>query len=109
MKRKILTVIFFVFSCLSYSQNNQIDSLIKLLDRPDDSLKVINLIDIYQAYQNGDILTGKKYLDQAKKIAEKIDMNVLKVSVNLNYGIIQQLNIIIRQKSFVFKTRAMWQ
>ncbi len=85
MKRVFLFLLL-LFPGILFSQTTEIDSLKLLLNRQDDSVKVHILIDIYENYEQGKILLGKEYLDQASKIAGKLDNELLKATVLLNLG-----------------------
>ena len=56
------------------------------MDRPDDSVKVSLLIDIYENYEKGKILEGKEYLDKALSMSERLNQDLLKGLVLLSYG-----------------------
>ena len=78
--------LFLLFPSILFSQALNVDSLKSLLDRPDDSLKVEILINIYEEHEQGKILLGKEYLDKASKLAEDIGNKYLEASVHLRYG-----------------------
>jgi len=82
------TIVLFLllFPGILFSQTTEIDSLKLLLNRQDDSVKVHILIDIYENYEQGKILLGKEYLDQALEIADKLKNEYLKATVLLQYG-----------------------
>ncbi|MFC2103824.1 tetratricopeptide repeat protein [Bacteroidota bacterium] len=85
MKKFFLLLFLLIPHCL-FSQSSKIDSLKSLLNRPDDSLKVEILIDIYEKYEQGKILDGKQYLDKALEITEDLQDEVLKATVYLQFG-----------------------
>lgn len=60
--------------------------MVSLLNRPDDTVKIKILIDIYSKYENGKITDGEKYLEHAKTIAEEIENEKWLAHVSLNYG-----------------------
>ncbi len=69
MKRVFLFLLL-LFPGILFSQATEIDSLKLLLNRQDDSVKVQILIDIYENYEQGKILLGKEYLDQALELVD---------------------------------------
>lgn len=85
MKRVFLFLLL-LFPGILFSQITEIDSLKLLLNRQDDSVKVQILIDIYENYEQGKILLGKEYLDQALELVDKLDNDHLKATVLLQYG-----------------------
>jgi len=84
MKNLFLLLIF--LPTILFCQTKEIDSLVLLLNRPDDTIKINILIEIYTNYENSKITDGKKYLDQAYEITEKIENEKWQAHVNINYG-----------------------
>ncbi|MBU8893680.1 MAG: tetratricopeptide repeat protein [Bacteroidales bacterium] len=84
--KRILLLTFFIIPYSLFSQSIKTDSLKLLLNRPDDSVKVDILISIYENYEHSKVLSGKKYLDQALEIVNKLDNDFLKSKVMLKYG-----------------------
>ncbi len=83
---RISFLIFLLFPNIMFSQTVKIDSLKFLLNRPDDSLKVELLLDIYEEHEQGKILLGKDYIDQAYEIVKDLDDKYLEALVLLRFG-----------------------
>ncbi len=83
---RVSFLFLFLFPSILFAQTSKIDSLKTLLNRPDDSLKVELLLDIYEEHEQGKILLGKEYLDQAYELTEDLDDKYLEASVMLRYG-----------------------
>ena len=87
MKKLALVIIIFIFFITNAtSQEIKLDSVLNILEEKHDTIKVQTLIDCYTEYEQGNILEGKKYLDKAILIAEKIDNDKWQGRVLLKYG-----------------------
>lgn len=81
-----LVFLLILFPGILFSQTNEIDSLKSILSNSEDTIKVEILIEIYKKYESGKILEGKKYLDEALTISEKIENINWKGKVLLHLG-----------------------
>ncbi len=86
MKKISLTFVFLLFILFSSAQTDALDSLLKSANRPDDTLKIKALIDLFDYYENGKITDGKKYLDEAFEIATSLETGRWIANINLEYG-----------------------
>lgn len=86
MKKISLTFVFLLFILFSSAQTDALDSLLKSANRPDDTLKIKALIDLFDYYENGKITDGKKYLDEAFEIATSLETGRWIANINLKYG-----------------------
>ncbi|MFH1321230.1 MAG: tetratricopeptide repeat protein [Bacteroidota bacterium] len=78
MKNRLLYLLFltflFLFSFPSFSQQNKIDSLLKLLDTAKEDTNKVNILnDLCSAYQNSDPEKAKKYGKLALSQAEMLE------------------------------------
>ena len=103
--KHIYITLFLIIPGLLYSQSKEIDSLIQKLNRPNDTVKIEMLIEIYKKYENGKIADGKKFLDQAYLLTEELNNDKWEAHVFLNYG--KYYNIIGEfEKSLQFLNKA---
>ena len=87
MKKTFLVIISLIyFQSFIFSQNIKLDSVLIILEEKHDTIKVQSLIDCYTEYEQGNILEGKVFLDEAILIAEKIDDDKWQGKVLLKYG-----------------------
>lgn len=70
----------------SYQQETKLDSVLKIIESQDDTVKVKVLIDNYLLFQDGKIKDGKIYLDKALKIAKESENINWEGKVYLKYG-----------------------
>jgi len=85
MKR--LFILLFIFSpILIVAQTIKLDSLVAELNRPDDTIKIKTLVKAYEYYENSRITEGKKYLDEAFEIAQRLNNIRWESNVNMKYG-----------------------
>jgi len=84
--KKTLILIFLFLPFLPLAQTTVLDSLLIELNHPDDTLKIKTLIKLFDYYENGKIIEGKKYLDEAFDIANKLKDEQWIANVNLKYG-----------------------
>ena len=84
--KRILISLFSLIPVLLFSQIKGIDSLLHELNRPDDTVKINTLINIYTKYENGKITEGKKYLDLADTIAKDLKNEKMQALIYLDYG-----------------------
>ena len=80
----IITLIFFITSAIS--QEIKLDSILKVLDKQPDTVIVQSLIDYYNEFEQSNILDGRVFLDEALKLAKKIDNDKWRGWVLLKYG-----------------------
>ncbi|MDA3952342.1 MAG: tetratricopeptide repeat protein [Bacteroidales bacterium] len=83
---RYIVLFFLLLPSILFAQIVEIDSLKFLLNRPDDSLKAVILIDIYENYEQGKVLLGKEYLDQALELTNDLGEVTLKATVLLKYS-----------------------
>lgn len=79
-------LVLLLLPSILFSQIEKIDSLKLLIDRPNDSLKVELLINIYKEYESGKILLGKEYLNQALEVSKSLKNRRLESVVLLQFG-----------------------
>jgi serine phosphatase RsbU (regulator of sigma subunit) len=84
---KKLFILLFIFSPIFIiAQTIKLDSLLAKLNRPDDTIKIKTLVKAYEYYENSKITEGKKYLDEAFEIAQRLNNIRWESNVNMKYG-----------------------
>ncbi|HSA04604.1 MAG TPA: hypothetical protein P5145_03325, partial [Tenuifilaceae bacterium] len=71
----VLVLILFQKGNLYSQQGTSVDGLLKLIERPDDSSKVVALKLLCWEYRNTDTASALKYGYQAIEVAKKLDLN----------------------------------
>lgn len=71
---KYFFLVLFVITTSGFAQNNQIDSLLKVIDKgKDDTNKVYNLLVLSELYYNENVDTAYAFVEKAKNLALKIN------------------------------------
>ncbi|MGE0079422.1 MAG: ATP-binding protein [Bacteroidales bacterium] len=87
----ILFVILCICTALVHSQQNEsINGLLKLLDRPDDSTKVVTLKLLCWEYRNIDTASAIKYGTKAIELAESLALNYELADAYNRFGVVRR-------------------
>lgn len=86
----VLVLILFQKGNLYSQQGTSVDGLLKLIERPDDSSKVVALKLLCWEYRNTDTASALKYGYQAIEVAKKLDLNYELADIYNRVGVVRR-------------------
>lgn len=86
----VLVLVLFLEGNLYSQQGTSVDGLLKLIERPDDSSKVIALKLLCWEYRNTDTASALKYGYQAIEVAEKLGLNYELADIYNRVGVVRR-------------------
>lgn len=86
----VLVLVLFQKGNLYSQQGTSVDGLLKLIERPDDSSKVVALKLLCWEYRNTDTASALKYGYQAIEVAKKLDLNYELADIYNRVGVVRR-------------------